>query len=125
MAQYKYQLDEKDVPQQWYNILADMEPPAPPLNPGTGEPIGPEALAPLFPMALIMQEVATDRYIPIPDEVREVYKLWRPSPVFRAHRLEKALQTPAHIYYKYEGVSPAGSHKLNTAIAQAYYNREA
>ena len=125
MAQYKYQLDEKDLPRQWYNILADMEPPAPPLNPGTGEPIGPEALAPLFPMALIMQEVATDRYIPIPDEVREVYKLWRPSPVFRAHRLEKALQTPAHIYYKYEGVSPAGSHKLNTAIAQAYYNREA
>ena len=125
MAQYKYQLDEKDLPRQWYNILADMEPPAPPLNPGTGEPIGPEALAPLFPMALIMQEVATDRYIPIPDEVREVYKLWRPSPVFRAHRLEKALQTPAHIYYQYEGVSPAGSHKLNTAIAQAYYNREA
>jgi tryptophan synthase beta chain len=125
MAQYKYNLDEKDLPQQWYNVLADMNPPAPPLNPGTGEPIGPEALAPLFPMELIKQEVASDRFIPIPDEVREVYKLWRPSPVFRAHRLEKALQTPAHIYYKYEGVSPAGSHKLNTAIAQAYYNREA
>jgi tryptophan synthase beta chain len=126
MAQYKYQLDEKDLPRQWYNVLADMpEPPGPPLNPGTGEPIGPEALAPLFPMELIKQEVATDRYIPIPDEVLEVYKLWRPSPVFRAHRLEAALQTPAHIYYKYEGVSPAGSHKPNTAIAQAYYNREA
>jgi len=126
MSQYKYLLNEDDLPEQWYNIAADMpSPPAPPLNPATTEPIGPEALAPLFPMALILQEVSTDRYIPIPDEVREVYKLWRPSPLFRAHRLEKALDTPAHIYYKYEGVSPAGSHKPNTAVAQAYYNREA
>ena len=125
MSQYKYQLDEKDLPRQWYNVLADMpQPPGPPLNPA-GEPIGPEALAPIFPMALIQQEVSTERFIPIPDEVREVYKLWRPSPLFRAHRLEKALQTPAHIYYKYEGVSPAGSHKPNTAVPQAYYNREA
>jgi tryptophan synthase beta chain len=126
MSQYKYLLDENELPEQWYNIAADLpSPPGPPLNPATGEPIGPEALAPLFPMALIQQEVSADRYIPIPDEVREVYKLWRPSPLFRAHRLEKALDTPAHIYYKYEGVSPAGSHKPNTAVAQAYYNREA
>ncbi|MEK7246862.1 MAG: TrpB-like pyridoxal phosphate-dependent enzyme, partial [Chloroflexota bacterium] len=126
MSQYKYLLNESDLPEQWYNIAADMpSPPAPPLSPATTEPIGPEALAPLFPMALIQQEVSTDRYIPIPDEVREVYKLWRPSPLFRAHRLEKALDTPAHIYYKYEGVSPAGSHKPNTAVAQAFYNREA
>jgi len=126
MSQYKYLLQESDVPDQWYNIAADMpEPAGPPLDPGSGEPIGPEALAPLFPMALIEQEVSQERYTPIPDEVREVYKLWRPTPLHRAHRLEKALETPAHIYYKYEGVSPAGSHKPNTAVAQAYYNREA
>jgi len=126
MSQYKYLLQESDIPDQWYNIAADMpEPPGPPLDPGTGQPIGPEALAPLFPMALIEQEVSQERYTPIPDEVREVYKLWRPTPLLRAHRLEKALETPAHIYYKYEGVSPAGSHKPNTAVAQAYYNREA
>jgi len=126
MSQYKYLLDEKAIPTNWYNILADMPSPLPPpIHPATHEPIGPEALAPLFPMALIQQEVSTDRHVPIPDEVREIYKLWRPTPLYRAHRLEQALQTPAHIYYKYEGVSPAGSHKPNTAVAQAYYNREA
>jgi tryptophan synthase beta chain len=126
MSQYKFLLPETDLPEQWYNIAADMtSPPGPPLDPGTGEPIGPEALAPLFPSALIEQEVSQERHIAIPEEVREVYKLWRPTPLFRAHRLEKALDTPAHIYYKYEGVSPAGSHKPNTAVAQAYYNREA
>ena len=126
MSQYKYLLSEKEVPEHWYNVLADLPSPLPPpIHPATHQPIGPEALAPLFPMALIEQEVSTERYIPIPDEVREIYKLWRPTPLYRAHRLEQALQTPAHIYYKYEGVSPAGSHKPNTAVAQAYYNREA
>jgi tryptophan synthase beta chain len=129
MAQYKYQLDETDLPHRWYNIAGDMaeagSPLPPPIHPATHEPIGPEALAPLFPMSLIQQEVSTERYVDIPDEVLEVYKLWRPTPLYRAHRLEKALQTPAHIYYKYEGVSPAGSHKPNTAVPQAYYNREA
>lgn len=126
MAQYKYNLSEKDIPRRWYNVMADMpSPPPPPLHPATLEPVGPEALAPLFPMSLIEQEVTTDRYVDIPDEVLEVYKLWRPTPLYRAHRLEKALQTPAHIYYKYEGTSPAGSHKPNTAVAQAYYNRQA
>ncbi len=119
----KFVLDEADMPTQWYNVVADLpEPPPPPLHPGTGEPVGPEDLAPLFPMALIEQEVSGERYIPIPDEVQEVYRLWRPSPLFRAHRLEKALGTPARIYYKYEGVSPVGSHKPNTAVPQAYYN---
>jgi tryptophan synthase beta chain len=119
----KFLLDEADMPTQWYNVVADLpEPPPPPLHPGTGEPVGPEDLAPLFPMALIEQEVSGERYIPIPDEVQEVYRLWRPSPLFRAHRLEKALGTPARIYYKYEGVSPVGSHKPNTAVPQAYYN---
>jgi tryptophan synthase beta chain len=126
MAQYKYQLEEKDLPRQWYNIAADLPTPlAPPIHPATHEPIGPEALAPLFPMALIEQEVSAERFIDIPDEVLEVYKLWRPTPLYRAHRLEKALDTPARIYYKYEGVSPAGSHKPNTAVAQAYYNKQA
>jgi tryptophan synthase beta chain len=129
MAQYKYLLDEKDLPQRWYNIAGDMaaagSPLSPPIHPATHEPVGPDALAPLFPMALIQQEISAERYIDIPDEVREVYKLWRPTPLYRAHRLEKALQTPAHIYYKYEGLSPSGSHKPNTAVAQAYYNREA
>ncbi|MDO8614467.1 MAG: TrpB-like pyridoxal phosphate-dependent enzyme [Dehalococcoidia bacterium] len=129
MSQYKYLLDEKSIPTHWYNIAPDMaaagSPLPPPIHPATHQPIGPEALAPLFPMALIQQEVSTERNISIPDEVREVYKLWRPTPLYRAHRLEQALQTPAHIYYKYEGISPAGSHKPNTAVAQAYYNREA
>ena len=100
-------------------------PPPPLLHPGTGKPIGPDDLAPLFPMALIAQEVSTEREIEIPEPVREVYKLWRPSPLFRARRLEKALDTPARICYKYEGVSPPGSHKPNTAVPQAFYNREA
>lgn len=116
-------LEEKEIPESWYNIQADMpNKPLPPLHPGTKEPIGPEDLAPLFPMELIKQEVSQERYIDIPEEVRDVYKMWRPTPVFRATNLEKALDTPAKIYYKYEGVSPAGSHKPNTAVAQAYYN---
>ena len=120
----KYLLEEKDIPTHWYNIMADLpEPMAPPLHPGTGQPIGPEDLAPLFPMELIKQEVSTDREIEIPEEVRDIYKQWRPAPLFRARRLEAALDTPAKIYYKYEGVSPAGSHKPNTAVAQAYYNK--
>ena len=111
------------VPTHWYNLAADLPSPVPPaLHPGTKEPLGPEDLAPLFPMALIMQEVSTERYIEIPQAVREIYAMWRPSPLIRAVRLERALGTPARIYYKYEGVSPAGSHKPNTAIAQAYYN---
>ena len=119
----KFLLDESDMPTQWYNIVPDLpEPPPPPLHPGTREPLGPEDLAPLFPMALIEQEVSQERYVPIPDEVQEVYRLWRPSPLFRAHRLEKELGTPARIYYKYEGVSPVGSHKPNTAVPQAFYN---
>ncbi|MEV5719729.1 TrpB-like pyridoxal phosphate-dependent enzyme [Amycolatopsis mediterranei] len=121
--QTKYVLDEADLPAQWYNVIPDLpEPPPPPLHPGTREPVGPDDLAPLFPQALIAQEVTTDRYVDIPDEVREVYRLWRPSPLFRARRLEKALGTPARIYYKYEGVSPVGSHKPNTAVPQAFYN---
>ena len=121
----KILLDESEMPTSWYNIVPDLpSPPPPALHPGTHEPAGPEAFAPLFPMALIMQEVSQDRFIEIPEEVQEVYRLWRPSPLFRAHRLEKALGTPAKIYYKYEGVSPAGSHKPNTAVPQAYYNKE-
>ena len=116
-------LDENDMPKKWYNILPDMPTPvSPPLHPGTKDPIGPKDLAPLFPMELIKQEVSQDRFINIPDEIRDIYALWRPSPLYRAHRLEKELKTPAKIYFKYEGVSPAGSHKPNTAIAQAYYN---
>ncbi len=123
MKQTKIILDENDIPKKWYNILPDMPTPlSPPLHPGTKEPIGPKDLSPLFPMELIKQEVSQERFIPIPDEVRDIYALWRPSPLFRAHHLEKELKTPAKIYYKYEGVSPAGSHKPNTAIAQAYYN---
>ena len=119
----KYLLGEDRLPTHWYNVIADLpSPPPPPLHPGTHEPVGPEALAPLFPMALIEQEVTSQRYVPIPEAVRDVYRLWRPSPLYRARRLEKALGTPAHIYYKYEGVSPAGSHKPNTAVPQAYYN---
>ena len=107
-APTKILLDESEIPTHWYNVVADLpEPPPPPLHPGTHDPIGPDDLAPLFPMAIIEQEVSTDRYIEIPDEVREVYRIWRPSPLVRAHRLEKALGTPAKIYFKYEGVSPA------------------
>ena len=121
--QTKILLDEDSMPTQWYNLVPDLpEPPPPPLHPATHEPVGPDDLAPLFPMALIGQEVSGERYIDIPEPVREVYRLWRPSPLYRAHRLEKALGTPARIYYKYEGVSPAGSHKPNTAVPQAYYN---
>ena len=123
--QRKILLDEKDIPTHWYNIAADMPTaPLPPLNPATGEPLGPEALAPLFPLALIEQEMSTERYIEIPEEVRDKLTLWRSTPMYRAYELEKALDTPAHIYYKYEGVSPAGSHKPNTAIAQAWYNKQ-
>jgi tryptophan synthase beta chain len=122
----KILLDESEIPQAWYNLVADLpEPPPPPLHPGTHEPIGPDDLAPLFPMDLIMQEVAQERYIDIPGEVLDVYKLWRPTPLYRARRLEKALDTPARIYFKYEGTSPAGSHKPNTAVPQAYYNAKA
>jgi len=122
----KYVLDESRIPKYWYNLVADL-PVAPPpvLHPGTHKPVGPDDLAPLFPMELIMQEVTTEREIPIPEPVREVYRQWRPSPLYRARRLEKVLQTPAKIYYKYEGVSPAGSHKPNTAVAQAFYNKQA
>jgi tryptophan synthase beta chain len=122
----KYTLGEDQIPTHWYNLAADLpEPPPPPLHPGTLQPIGPDALAPLFPMALIGQEVSQEREIAIPDAVRDVYRLWRPTPLHRARRLERFLDTPARIYYKYEGVSPAGSHKPNTAVAQAYYNKEA
>ncbi|HKY47710.1 MAG TPA: pyridoxal-phosphate dependent enzyme, partial [Acidimicrobiia bacterium] len=118
-------LDESEIPGAWYNIQADLPEPAPAvLHPGTHEPIGPGDLAPLFPMALIMQEVSQDRYIDIPGAVLDVYKMWRPTPLHRALRLEKALDTPARIYFKYEGVSPAGSHKPNTAVPQAYYNAQ-
>src|SRR5215813_13736760 len=126
LAATKITLDEAEIPRRWYNVLADLPSPPPPvLHPGTLQPVGPDDLAPLFPMALILQEVASDRYIDIPDEVLDVYRLWRPSPLYRAYRLEKALDTPAKIFYKYEGVSPAGSDKPNTAVAQAYYNAAA
>ncbi len=122
----KILLPESEIPRRWYNIAADLpEPPAPPLHPGTREPAGPDDLAPLFPMALIEQEVSTEQYIEIPDAIRDVYKMWRPTPMVRARRLEQVLGTPARIYFKYEGTSPAGSHKPNTAVAQAYYNAEA
>ena len=126
MAATKILLDESEQPTQWYNVLADLpEPPPPVLHPGTLQPVGPDDLAPLFPMDLIMQEVTGERHVDIPGAVLDVYRLWRPSPLYRAHRLEKALDTPARIYYKYEGVSPAGSHKPNTAVPQAYYNKQA
>jgi tryptophan synthase beta chain len=119
-------LKDSEIPKTWYNIMADMpNPPTPVLHPGTGKPITPDDLAPLFPMALIEQEVATQRFIPIPDEVRKIYSLWRPSPMYRAKRLEQAIRTRSRIYFKHEGVSPAGSHKPNTAIPQAYYNKMA
>jgi tryptophan synthase beta chain len=121
--QTKFTLNENDLPRYWYNINADNPvPPAPVLNPVTMEPVTPEFLSAIFPMGLIMQEVSMERFIEIPEAVREVYKLWRPTPLLRARRLEKALDTPAHIYYKYEGVSPSGSHKSNTAVPQAFYN---
>jgi len=123
--QIKFLLNENEIPRSWYNIAADLpDPPAPVLHPGTGQPIGPDDLAPLFTMAAIMQEVSTERTIDIPEPVRNIYRQWRPSPLYRARRLEQALNTPARIYYKYEGVSPTGSHKPNTAIAQAFYCRE-
>ncbi len=122
----KFLLDEKELPKNWYNIAADLPiPVAPPLHPATKQPISPDDLSPLFPAALIEQEVSTERYIEIPEPVRDVLRLWRPAPLIRARRLEKALGTPAHIYYKYEGVSPAGSHKPNTAVPQAWYNSQA
>ena len=125
-GQTKFLLDESRIPKHWYNIQADLPKPAPPvLHPGTMQPVGPDDLAPLFPIELIMQEVSTEREVPIPEPVREVFRLWRPSPLIRAHRLEKVLGTPAKIYYKYEGVSPAGSHKPNTAVPQAWYNAQA
>ncbi|MEM6648575.1 MAG: TrpB-like pyridoxal phosphate-dependent enzyme, partial [Bacteroidota bacterium] len=125
MAERKILLTEREIPEQWYNIVADMpNKPLPPLHPGTKQPIGPDALAPLFPMALIQQEVTAEKWVPIPEEVRDVYKLWRPTPMYRAHGLEKKLDTPAKIYYKYEGVSPSGSHKPNTAVPQAFYSKQ-
>ena len=124
MQQTKILLDESEIPTHWYNVIADMpNPPAPPLGPD-GNPVTPDALAAIFPQALIEQEVSSERWIEIPEEIRQGYTMWRPSPLFRAHRLEQALGTPARIYYKYEGVSPAGSHKPNTALAQAWYNRQ-
>lgn len=118
-------LNESDIPTHWYNIVADMpNKPQPPLNPETGQPAGPDDLSPIFPMGLIQQEVSAERYIEIPDQVRDIYKIWRPTPMYRATGLEKMLDTPAKIYYKYEGVSPSGSHKPNTAVAQVYYNKQ-
>ncbi len=126
MNEIKYLLSEDQMSTAWYNIQADLPMPLPPiLNPGTGQPIAPADLAPLFPISLIQQEVSQERWIEIPDEVQSIYRQWRPTPMYRARRLEKALDTPAKIYYKYEGVSPAGSHKPNTAVAQAYYNKQA
>jgi tryptophan synthase beta chain len=125
MKSRKITLQENEIPEKWYNIVADMpNKPLPPLHPATKEPIGPEALAPLFPMALIEQEVTPGKWVEIPDEVRNIYSIWRPTPLYRAYGLEKALDTPARIYYKYEGVSPAGSHKPNTSVPQAYYNKK-
>ncbi len=124
--QTRFNLNESDLPKFWYNIQADSPiAPTPVLHPGTLEPVTPDFLSVLFPMDLILQEISDERYIEIPEEVREIYKLFRPTPLIRARRLEKALGTPAHIYYKYEGASPAGSHKSNTAIPQAFYNKAA
>src|SRR3974377_1912530 len=124
--QTRFDLTQNDIPKTWYNLLADFPVPLPPpLHPGTKEPVPPEALLAIFPENLVKQEMCPDRWVPVPDEGRDIYALWRPPPLMRAVRFEKALQTPAHIYYKYEGVSPAGSHKPNTAVAPAYYNKEA
>lgn len=125
MKQTKFLLPESDIPTHWYNVVADLNSPPAPVLAADGSPISPDALSLIFPDNIIEQEISRERWIRIPDEVREIYRTWRPSPLFRAHRLEAALQTPAKIYYKYEGISPAGSHKLNSAVAQAYYNREA
>src|SRR6185312_75031 len=120
----KYLLTEDRIPTHWVNLLPDLPgEPLPPLHPGTMQPAGPPDLTPIFPMALIEQEVSSSHEVEIPDEVRDAYRLWRPTPLYRARRLERALDTPAHIYYKYEGVSPAGSHKPNTAVPQAYANQ--
>ena len=125
MQRTKFILDEKRIPESWYNLVPDLPFQLdPPLNPATKEPVGPEAFAPIFPEEIIRQEVTAEPYVPIPEEVRETYALWRPTPLFRARRLEKLLDTPAHIYYKYEGVSPSGSHKPNTAVPQAFYNKQ-
>jgi tryptophan synthase beta chain len=125
MSLVKIYLDENDIPKKWYNIQADLPTPLdPPLNPATQEPLNPKDLEPLFPKALIQQEISQERFIPIPDPIREIYRLWRPTPLYRARRLEQALNTPARIYYKWEGTSPPGSHKPNTAVAQAYYNQQ-
>jgi tryptophan synthase beta chain len=125
VEQTKYLLDESQLPRRWYNVVADMpNPPQPVLHPGTGEPVGPDDLAPLFPMALILQEVSEEAEIPIPEEILDIYSLWRPTPLYRARRLEQAAGTKSRIFYKYEGVSPPGSHKPNTAVAQAYYNKQ-
>jgi tryptophan synthase beta chain len=124
--QTRFLLNETDLPKSWYNVMADSPvPPTPVLHPGTKEPVTPDFLSVLFPMELIMQEISTERYIDIPEEVREIYKLYRPTPLVRARRLEKMLDTPAHIYFKNESVSPVGSHKPNTAIPQAFYNKAA
>ncbi len=126
MKETKILLPEKEIPRKWYNIMADMPNlPKPPLHPGTKQPVGPDDLSAIFPMALIEQEMSQERWIDIPEEVLKIYSMWRPSPLYRAHRLEKALNTPARIYYKYEGVNPAGSHKPNTSVPQAYYNKMA
>jgi tryptophan synthase beta chain len=125
MKRTMYFLDQKDMPTKWYNILPDLPVPLPvDLHPATGNPVAPEDLAPLFPMELIMQEFSPERYIDIPEEVQDILRTWRPTVLHRAYRLEKALDTPAKIFYKYEGTSPAGSHKLNTALPQAYYNKK-
>src|SRR5579871_1153504 len=125
MAETKYLLSESELPKRWYNIRADMPNPGlPVLHPGTGEPVGPDDLAPLFPMALILQEVSDAPEVDIPDEVRDIYRLWRPTPLHRAHRLEQAIGTRARIFFKNESVSPAGSHKPNTAVPQAFYNKQ-
>jgi len=122
----QFLLDESQIPRAWYNINADLPvPPQPVLHPGTLQPVTPDFLSVLMPMSLIQQEVSTERYIEIPEPVRDIYRLWRPTPMRRAVRLERLLDTPAHIYYKYEGVSPVGSHKPNTAVAQAFYNKQA
>jgi len=124
VTQRRYLLAESEIPTHWYNVMADVGPPPPPLHPGTGEPVGPDMLTPLFPMALIGQEMSPERWHPIPDIVREIYSMWRPTPLYRALGLEQALGTDCKIFYKYEGVSPAGSHKPNTAVPQAYYNQQ-
>ena len=124
MTRKKFLLDEERIPTAWYNIVADLPtPPSPPLHPGTLQPAGPDDLSPIFPPSIIAQEVSAERYIEIPEEVREIYRIWRPTPLICATGLEKALDTPAKIFYKHEGVSPAGSHKSNTAVPQAYYNK--